>query len=1112
MSLNPAQSAGLPETEVQLRQLLQREQLFSEITQRIRRSLKLEDVLNTAVEEVRQLLQTDRVLLYQFTSPDWGGEIAVESVGENCLSIIGMAIQDDCFRQDHAFLYRQGRVRAIADIHTADIAPCHRDLLFSLQVRANLVVPVMHNEELWGLLIAHHCQSAREWQSWEIELLEQLSTVIAIAIQRASLFNQLQTQLAERDAIAEIAQRIRGSLNLEDVLNTAVTEVWQLLQTDRVMLLQFSTPDWLGKVVVESVGDPAFSVLGREIQDDCFRQNHAAKYRAGHISSIEDISTSKISPCHREMLSNLQVRANLVVPVLHNEELWGLLIAQHCQSAREWQISEIELLKQLSTVIAIAIQQASLFNQLQTQLAEREAISQALQISRERLRTVVSNAPIALIATNAEGIITLSSGIILHQLGRSTEDLIGSSAFDVYAHIPGLVEELQRALTGESFTSSVEYQGYIFEVRYSPKVDANGTSQGVICVATDVTEQRRAEEALRQSEILRQSEAKNRALLNAIPDAILRIQQDGTCLDFKPSKAEDFLLPATIVGRQLADVLPVEVARQFMVYLRRALETHKPQVFDYQLQNGKSIDYEARIVVNGADEVLAIVRDISERKKVEQLKNEFVSTVSHELRTPLTSIRGSLGLLMGGVAGELATEAQELVSIAYKNSERLILLINDILDIEKIESGKMSFALKPVELVPLVEQAIAANRAYAEQFNVTLTLTQALPNVQVNVDSQRFIQVLTNLLSNAAKFSPPAETVSVSITQHAEMVRVSVQDRGVGIPEEFRDRIFQKFAQADSSDARQKGGTGLGLSIAKAIVERLNGRIGFETELNVGTTFYCELPVWTWPQCELTVPASAHQPRQPTKPLRYPSARILVCEDDPDIALLLSMMLQHAGFWVDVAHDAEVAKELLVDHLYQVMTLDLALPGQDGISLIRELRLQKQTRLLPIIVVSAKAKQGQEALGGVAVVDWLEKPIEQQRLIALCQQAISQNRNAKPKILHIEDNADVTQIVSMVLKQEAEIYHATNLQQARQQLEASTFDLIVLDVSLPDGSGLELLPFVNRQTGLPIPVVLFSAREVNPETAHRVTTALVKSRTTNQELLSTIQALVAYCE
>ena len=242
--------------------------------------------------------------------------------------------------------------------------------------------------------------------------------------------------------------------------------------------------------------------------------------------------------------------------------------------------------------------------------------------------------------------------------------------------------------------------------------------------------------------------------------------------------------------------------------------------------------------------IYAVARDVQDQKEVEQMKNDFVSVVSHELRTPLTSIRGSLGLLAGGVAGELPEKARSLVEIAARNGERLGRLINDILDIEKIESGKMGFRFAPVELGPLVEQAVESNRAYAEAYGVELRIAGTLPEARVWADADRVLQVMANLLSNAAKFSPPGEEVEVAVERLDGNLRVAVTDRGKGIPPELRPRLFEKFVQADASSTRQKGGTGLGLSISKAIVERHGGTIGFESEPGVATAFFFDLPEW----------------------------------------------------------------------------------------------------------------------------------------------------------------------------------------------------------------------------------------------------------------------------
>ena len=237
--------------------------------------------------------------------------------------------------------------------------------------------------------------------------------------------------------------------------------------------------------------------------------------------------------------------------------------------------------------------------------------------------------------------------------------------------------------------------------------------------------------------------------------------------------------------------------------------------------------------------------DISERRAIEQLKNEFVSVVSHELRTPLTAIRGSLGLIAAGKTGLLPEKTKGMVDIAVQSTDRLVRLINDILDIEKIESGKMAFQLRPIALVPVVEQALESTRAYGERLGVTFSLDVRSGDVRVRGDVDRLTQVMANLLSNAAKFSPPKSDVAVTVSRINGKVRVAVRDRGPGIPDEFQGRIFQKFSQADTSDTRQKGGTGLGLSISKAIVEKHGGTIYFETEKGAGTTFFFDLPAET---------------------------------------------------------------------------------------------------------------------------------------------------------------------------------------------------------------------------------------------------------------------------
>jgi signal transduction histidine kinase len=245
--------------------------------------------------------------------------------------------------------------------------------------------------------------------------------------------------------------------------------------------------------------------------------------------------------------------------------------------------------------------------------------------------------------------------------------------------------------------------------------------------------------------------------------------------------------------------------------------------------------------------LLRALRYATERKRLERLKDEFVSTVSHELRTPLTSIAGSLGLLMGTVKAELSKPAARLLKIAHGNSERLVRLVNDILDIEKLASGRVSFDLKKIDIGPLVQQAVEAINDLAKDLGVNVrVVTSGEATAYVRADSDRFVQVMTNLLSNALKFTVPQSEVLVTVDKQegADIVRVSVRDHGPGIPLDFRSRIFERFAQADATNARRKGGTGLGLSIVKQIVDRLGGKVGFFDASGGGTVFYVELPRW----------------------------------------------------------------------------------------------------------------------------------------------------------------------------------------------------------------------------------------------------------------------------
>lgn len=485
--------------------------------------------------------------------------------------------------------------------------------------------------------------------------------------------------------------------------------------------------------------------------------------------------------------------------------------------------------------------------------------------------------------------------------------------------------------------------------------------------------------------------------------------------------------------------------------------------------------------------VVAVIRDISERRRVESMKDAFVSTVSHELRTPLTSIAGSLGLLAGGAAGALPEKAARLVGIAHANSQRLVRLINDILDVEKLESGKVDFQMEPLDLRDVARRSIEGVKGYADQLNVALTLTpgDAAP---VRGDADRLIQVVTNLLSNAAKFSPTGGSVTVSVNPEARTARLSVQDQGPGIPDEFRARIFSKFAQADGTDARAKGGTGLGLSIAREIAERHGGRLWFESREGEGATFHLDLPLWS------DVPVASGQ------------GRLLICEDDPDAAQALAEMLAADGYATDVTATARDALAMAREGRHQAALIDLNLPDADGVSLIRALKADPRTRALPVIVVSGDLARGRARGRSLEVVDWMDKPFDQDRL----RTAISAlHVTSRPRVLHVDDDPDILAVVVAALGPATDLTPARSLEEARASLARERPDLVILDLGLPDGHGLDLLPELSLPDGGTIPVVVYSAQEMDAELASSVDAVLTKSRMSLTQLGRTVQSLTA---
>ena len=461
-------------------------------------------------------------------------------------------------------------------------------------------------------------------------------------------------------------------------------------------------------------------------------------------------------------------------------------------------------------------------------------------------------------------------------------------------------------------------------------------------------------------------------------------------------------------------------------------------------------------------------QDISRLREVDRMKDEFVSIVSHELRTPLTSIRGSVQLVLddpGSVPGE---EHRQLLQIALNNCERLVRIINDILDVSKIESGNLALRKKAVNVTDLVRQSVDVVANPARNAGVTFEINMPATIRPVMVDLDRIVQALVNLLSNAVKFAPVNSTVSITVTGTAQMVTIAVADQGEGIAPQNLNRLFRKFQQVDGSSSRRKGGTGLGLAITKALVEQHGGRIFVDSELHKGTRFAFTLPTATAEEAASIAPIAANDDGSARLAVR----RVLIVDDDDDFRTLMRQQLTHAGYVVLDARDAESALQIARTARPDVITVDLLMPGIDGWAFIDRLRQEDGLAHIPIVVVSgaAGAKDGEGLPGDVSVI---AKGDGQDRLLREVGLALAGRRGAT--IVVAEDDEDLRGILTTSLTRNGHrVIPARDGAEALAAIEREHVDLLVLDLVMPNIDGfavLARLKELKKSEALPVVVV-----------------------------------------
>ena len=497
---------------------------------------------------------------------------------------------------------------------------------------------------------------------------------------------------------------------------------------------------------------------------------------------------------------------------------------------------------------------------------------------------------------------------------------------------------------------------------------------------------------------------------------------------------------------------------------------------------------------------VVVFHDITERRKVERVKDEFTSVVSHELRTPLTSIRGSLGLLESGVLGQLPDRARRMTQIAVENTDRLVRLINDILDLERLDSEGLGLRGCTCDAEQLIARATDGMLAAALAADVTLTV-DAAPAV-LEADADRIIQTLTNLIGNAVKFSPRGRTVQISSRRRSDDILFTVSDSGRGIPPDRLESIFGRFQQVDSSDSRQSGGTGLGLAICRSIVEHHGGRIWALSTPGEGSTFSFTLPA-------APDPVGEYMPRPGGT-----RGSVLLCDDNAEILEVTGTLLEERGYHVTLAHSGEAAVERALTEPPDVLLLDLNLPGMSGAQTVRALREHADTATIPVVVLSVLPRS-EEKMAESAFMDWIEKPATPDELFAALDRAIGPADDVFRALFIEPDPAVASLLRSLFARQGVAGYAASSGPHAVAMCRQVRPDVLVLDDHLPPVDGLDMRTWLHGQSSIgELPIIAYDAGHVQSAEHDRrsvgaVTQILTKGQISAEEFQWRVMTLLA---
>lgn len=1219
------------ETEVQkrtveLKNQAEKEKLLSSIASKIRSSLDLQTTLDAIVTEVRTFLNCDRVFIYQF-NPDWSGVIVAESIHINQQSLLNHVIHDPCFASNWRDFYVKGKIRVIPDIYQANLSACHIELLETIHTRAKILVPIVQEGKLWGLLSATQTYHPRNWQESEVNLLEQLSTQIAIAIQQADIYRKLQLELAEHQ---RTEQALRASQRRYASLAAAVPV--GIFRTDQQGNYIYVNDRWCqitGLSQGEAMGKGWLNALHPEDREKVSQawylaaqnQRHfSLEYRfqrpdnminwvfgqavpehgdneelIGYVGTITDISQRKKSEI------SLQEREELLSSIAENIAdgyAYRLIIYRDgrveipyiSKSANKLLGNNYQLLSwaeiynriipedvlQFKQTIQNAIQNVGLFDNeyrikdiqgkirwfnsrgkvrprtdgsviiegVALDITERRQAQADLQALVEGAATVTGKDCFTLLLKYIASFLGVRYALIVTKVEEKFQTAAFWADGKLQNNISGILQEMPCYLTitqGEFCCSQNLTHDFPNEILKSVGAESyvgvaihstDGETVGSLCILHDQSlkdterivailkvfaarvgaelERQQAMTALeklnQELEInveertaeLKESQERWELALRGTNDGIwdwnLRTNQvfystrwkkmRGFADDEIGSSIEEW---SNLIHRDDYDrimlALGDHLALKTPFFQEEYRVKRKDGSYMWVLDRRQALwDDQGNVV-----RVVGSESDITSRKQTEQelikinerliltnaelqratrLKDEFLANMSHELRTPLNAILGLSEGLQESVFGSINPQQEKAIATIERSGRHLLELINDILDLSKIESGKLELQLEPVSIKHLVDSTLPFVRQQALQKNIQLTVNISDILGQIIIDELRICQVLINLLNNAIKFTPEGGSVCLSVTQEDTNLVISVIDTGIGIALEDQSKLFLPFVQLDTKLSRQYTGTGLGLALVRRLVDLHNGVVSVDSELGKGSCFTVKLPYYqpkfanlphlvSFPQCSITPE----------------NKKVLIIEDTPTAAEQVKRYLDEIGMEAVIYPQGEGAISQIISYKPALIILDILLPNISGWEVLTSIKSHPETQSIPVIIVSVvdEKSHGLE----LGATEYLVKPINRQKFhdvihklsqpitpnIDINSINISKNITTEKEshlILIVEDNeANIDTIYNYLESRGYRLLVAQNGTDAIALTKTNIPDLILMDIQMPKMDGIE---------------------------------------------------------